>query len=51
MLKLMVREVKIFTLFSGIAFKKLGIFEEAIKDYSTAININPSDAIAYNNRG
>ena len=29
----------------------MGCFEEAIKDYTTAIDINPSDAIYYYNRG
>ena len=50
-MKLIIREVQIFTLFLGIAFKKLGIYEEAIRNFTSAININPSDAISYNNRG
>ena len=35
----------------GNAFAKLGWKEEAIKDYTKAIELNPEYALAYNNRG
>ena len=46
-------EVNIFKkkLFLGNILSDLGRTEEAIKDYSTAIEINPQYANAYYNRG
>ena len=35
----------------GIALDDLGRKEEAIKDYTKAIDINPQYAVAYYNRG
>jgi len=35
----------------GVAYHKKGLFDEAIADYTRAIEINPEDAEAYHNRG
>ncbi len=35
----------------GIKKSKLGSYEEAIRDYNKAIELNPNDARAYHNRG
>ena len=35
----------------GVAYAKKGDFDNAIKDYNTAIQLNPDDADAYCNRG
>ena len=35
----------------GMVCNKLGRYQEAIADYTTAIKINPDDADAYVNRG
>ena len=52
MLMLILIEVYIIKSLSlGIALKALGRIEEAIKDYSKAIEINPQDDDAFNNRG
>lgn len=34
----------------GIALQEEGRFDEALKDYSTAVRLNPRDAAAHNNR-
>ncbi len=36
---------------SGLAKSKLREYEQAIKDYTRVIELNPSHALAYNNRG
>ena len=52
MLMLILIEVYLFqSLSTGIALKALGRIEEAIKDYSKAIEINPQDDDAFKNRG
>ena len=35
----------------GFAFDKIGEFDRAISDYSTAISIDPSNAFTYYNKG
>ena len=44
-------EVPIAYLHRGVAFDKLGQFENAIKDYNMAIALNSAYYQAYNNRG
>ena len=51
LLFLILIEVKLFLIFQGIALKDLGRNEEAIADYSKAIEIDPKDAKPYFNRG
>ncbi len=36
---------------TGITYENLGLYEEAIKAYTQALNINPSDQLAYQYRG
>ena len=50
MLQLILTEVNINNLL-GSALDKLGLKEEAIKDYTRAINIKPEESTAYSNRG
>ena len=35
----------------GFAYDKLGLYDQAIKDYSSALEIDPSNVYAYYNRG
>jgi Flp pilus assembly protein TadD len=35
----------------GVAYADLKQFEKAIQDYNQAIELNPKDARAFNNRG
>lgn len=35
----------------GLAYGKEGQYDQAISDFTSAIDINPRDAIAYYNRG
>ena len=44
-------EVLLFKNYKGIALKDLGRDEDAIKNYTKAIEIDPHYALAYNNRG
>ena len=39
------------TICRGIFYRREGFNDEAIADYTKAIEINPNDARAYNNRG
>ena len=41
----------LFNYLLGALLVDLGRKEEAIKDFTKAIDINPQDAIAFNNRG
>ena len=35
----------------GFAYDKLGLYDQAIKDYSSALEIDPNNVYAYYNRG
>ena len=35
----------------GFAYDKLGLYDQAIKDYSYALEIDPNNVYAYYNRG
>ena len=35
----------------GVAYRRKGEYDRALKDYEQAIRLNPSNATAYNNRG
>jgi tetratricopeptide (TPR) repeat protein len=43
--------ISVFYINRGDEKDDLGRYEEAIKDYDTAISLNPNDALTYNNRG
>ena len=48
---LIIIEVNIISHIIGILFNNLGRNEEALSDYNKAIQINPLNAMAFNNRG
>ena len=48
---LIIIEVNIILIRIGSLFNDFGRNEEALSDYNKAIQINPLNAMAYNNRG